>query len=171
MSFATLAHERYSCRAFDPDLPVAADELAALLDVVRAAPTAKNLQPFHAWVFQDPEDLEKIRSCTPCHYGAPLLVLFGADEGQAFVRSDDGLNFAQVDAAIVATHYMLAAADLGLDTCWVGLIDVARVHELFPQTAGHTLVGLFPTGHALEGKGGPSERHTLRKPLDEIVSQ
>lgn len=171
MSFATLAHERYSCRAFDPELPVTDDELAALLDVVCAAPTAKNLQPFHVWVYRDPQDLEKIRSCTPCHYNAPLLVLFGADESQAFVRAEDGLNFAQVDATIVATHYMLAAADQGLDTCWVGLIDVPRVRELFPETAGYTLVGLFPTGHALVGKGGPSERHTLRKPLDELVSR
>ena len=171
MTFSQLVHDRYSCRAFDPNQPVTDEELATLLEAVRVAPTAKNLQPLHVWVIRSEEALEAMRSCTPCHYGAPLMVLFGASAEQAFVRESDGLNYAQVDATIVATHYMLAAADAGLDTCWVGLLDVPRINELFPQTAGYDLVGLFPTGHALPEKGGPSERHTLRKELADLVDE
>lgn len=170
MTFSELAHARYSCRAFDPTRPVSDEELSQLLEQVRVAPTAKNLQPFRVWVFRSAEALDKIRSCTPCHFDAPLLALFGADDSQAFVRSPDGLNFAQVDASIAATHYMMAATDLGLESCWVGLLDVGRIHALFPETAGHALVGLFPTGHAAAAKGGPSPRHTQRKATDELVS-
>lgn len=170
MSFLELAHDRYSCRAFTNE-PVTDEELAQLLEAVRFAPTAKNAYPVKVWVFKSAEALNKIRSCTRCHFDAPLLVLFGADSTNknAFVRPSDGQNAAIGDATIVATHYMLEAADLGLNTCWVGLFDTPKINEAFPQTCGYDLVGLFPTGHADPKKGDPSPRHTERKELDEFV--
>ena len=172
MSFLDLATSRYSCRAFT-DKPVTQAELDQLLEAVRVAPTAKNTQPVKVWVFRSEEALEKIRACTRCHFDAPLLVLFGADpaaEG-VFVRPSDGQNAAIGDAAIVATHYMLEAKDLGLDTCWVGFFDTPKINEAFPQTCGFDLVGLFPTGHADPEKGAPSPRHTQRKELAEYVEE
>lgn len=172
MSFLDLATSRYSCRAFT-DEPVTQSELDQLLEAVRVAPTAKNTQPVKVWVFRSEEALAKIRTCTRCHFDAPLLVLFGADanaEG-VFVRPSDGQNAAIGDATIVATHYMLEAEDLGLNTCWVGLIDTPKINEEFPQTCGYDLVGLFPTGHAAPEKGDPSPRHAQRKELSEYVEE
>ena len=172
MSFIDLATARYSCRAFT-DEPVTQAELDQLLEAVRVAPTAKNTQPVKVWVFRSEEALEKIRPCTRCHFGAPLLVLFGADSNDeaVFVRPSDGQNAAIGDAVIVATHYMLEAKDLGLDTTWVGFFDTNMINEAFPQTRGYDLVGLFPTGHAAPGKGDPSPRHTQRKALSEYVEE
>lgn len=172
MSFLDLVHARYSCRAFT-DEPVTDDELAKLLEAVRFAPTAKNAQPVRVWVFRSDEALAKIRACTSCHFGAPLLVLFGADAGAegVFVRPSDGQNAALGDATIVAAHYMLEAKDLGLDTTWVGFFDTGKINEAFPQTVGYDLVGLFPTGHADPEKGGPTPRHTQRKELAEFVQE
>ena len=172
MSFIDLATARYSCRAFT-DEPVTQAELDQLLEAVRVAPTAKNTQPVKVWVFRSAEALEKIRACTRCHFDAPLLVLFGADsqaEG-VFVRPSDGQNAAIGDAVIVATHYMLEAEDLGLNTCWVGFFDTKAINEAFPQTVGYDLVGLFPTGHADPEKGGPGPRHPQRKTLGEYVEE
>ena len=172
MSFIDLATSRYSCRAFT-DEPVTQAELDQLLEAVRVAPTAKNAQPLKVWVFRSDEALEKIHTCTPCHFGAPLLVLFGADskaEG-VFVRPSDGQNAAIGDATIVATHYMLEAQDLGLNTTWVGFFDTVKINEVFPQTKGYDLVGLFPTGHAAPEKGEPSPRHTQRKELADYVEE
>ena len=172
MSFIDLAASRYSCRAFT-DEPVTQDELDQLLEAVRVAPTAKNTQPVKVWVFRSEESLAKIRSCTRCHFDAPLLVLFGADSAAegVFVRPSDGQNAAIGDACIVATHYMLEAEDLGLNTCWVGFFDTPAINEAFPQTCGYDLVGLFPTGHADPEKGGPSPRHPQRKELSEYVEE
>ena len=102
-----------------------------------------------------------------------MLVLFGADSNDeaVFVRPSDGQNAAIGDAVIVATHYMLEAKDLGLDTTWVGFFDTNMINEAFPQTRGYDLVGLFPTGHAAPGKGDPSPRHTQRKALSEYVEE
>ena len=172
MSFLDLVHARYSCRAFT-DEPVTDEELAKLLEAVRFAPTAKNTYPVKAWVFRSEDALAKIRTCTPCHFGAPLLVLFGADAADegVFVRPSDGQNAAIGDATIVATHYMLEAKDLGLDTTWVGFFDTTKINEAFPETCGYDLVGLFPTGHADAEKGGPSPRHTQRKELGQFVTE
>lgn len=170
MTFPELAHARYSCRAFDAARPVTDDELASLMDVVRAAPTAMNRQPFHMLVLSSEEELAKVDECTPCRYGAPLVVAFCAETGSAFVREDDGLNFAIVDASIAATHYILGAAELGLETCWVGRLDTSRAEELFPKMRGTTVVALVPTGHAAAGeKGAPSERHSLRKDVEQLL--
>ena len=172
MSFLDLATSRYSCRAFT-DEPVTQAELDQLLEAVRVAPTAKNTQPVKVWVFRSDEALAKIRPCTRCHFDAPLLVLFGADstdEG-VFVRPSDGQNAAIGDAVIVATHYMLEAEDLGLNTCWVGFFDTNMINEAFPQTRGYDLVGLFPTGHADPEKGGPGPRHPQRKALSDYVEE
>lgn len=171
MSFLDLARARYSCRAFTSE-PVTDEQLAKLLEAVRLAPTAKNTYPVKVWVFRSDEALDKIRTCTACHFNAPLVVLFGADpaaEG-VFVRPSDGQNAALGDATIVATHYMLEAKDLGLDTTWVGFFDTPKINEAFPETSGYELVGMFPTGHADPEKGGPSPRHTQRKELDEFVT-
>ena len=78
MSFLDLATSRYSCRAFT-DEPVTQAELDQLLEAVRVAPTAKNTQPVKVWVFRSEKALNKIRTCTKCHFNAPLIVLFGAD--------------------------------------------------------------------------------------------
>ena len=172
MSFLDLATSRSSCRAFT-DEPVTQAELDQLLEAVRVAPTAKNTQPVKVWVFRSEEALAKIRTCTRCHFDAPLLVLFGADSADegVFVRPSDGQNAAIGDATIVATHYMMEAEDLGLNTCWVGFFDTPAINAAFPQTVGYDLVGLFPTGHADPEKGGPGPRHTQRKELTEYVEE
>ena len=172
MPLLDLIHARYSCRSFT-DEPVTDAELSQLLEAVRFAPTAKNTQPVHVWVMRSEEALEKIRACTRCHFNAPLLVLFGGNPNEegVFVRASDGQNAAIGDATIAATHYMLEAADLGLDTCWVGLFDTKLINEAFPETVGYDLVGLFPTGHANPETGGPIPRHPQRKELDAFVTE
>lgn len=172
MSFLELVHNRYSCRAFT-DEPVTQAELDQLLEAVRFAPTAKNTQPIKVWVFRSEEALAKIRPCTRCHFDAPLIVLFGADanDENVFVRPSDGQNAALGDANIVATHYMMEAEDLGLNTCWVGFFDTPMINAAFPETVGYDLVGLFPTGHADPEKGGPSPRHPQRKELSAFVTE
>ena len=169
--FLQLAHDRYSCRAFS-DRPVEDEKIEALLEVAVAAPTAVNRQPWHLWVVKSPEAVERLSSLTRFSFGAKVILMLGANPDEAWVRKFDGRNFADVDATIVGTHLMLAAADLGLGTTWVGHFDAPAVKEAFPQTAGYDLVALFPLGYPAEGEAGaPSARHTQRKPVDELVTQ
>ena len=164
--FLKLAASRYSCRAFK-EYAFSEEELASILEAGRLAPTACNKQPVHLWVVKKPEALAKLREVTKYTFNAPLVIIVGCKPEEAWVRSCDGKNGAEVDAAIVGTHIMLEAAALGLATTWVGSFDPARLKELFPQTADWVPVALFPIGYPAEG---PSANHSKRKDWQEIVT-
>ena len=57
------------------------------------------------------------------------------------------MNYADVDASIVATHIMLAIHDEGLGSTWCGHFDQAKVKELFPETEKYNLIAMFPVGY------------------------
>ncbi len=166
-AFLRLAATRYSCRSFS-SRPVSEEEIASLLEAARLAPSAVNKQPVHLWVFQTPEALAKLKDVTRYTFDAPVVILVGCDPSQAWVRSCDGKNGAEIDAAIAGTHIMMEAASLGLGTTWVGSFDPAKLLELFPCTEGWTPVAMFPVGHPA---GQASERHAVRKSLDELVTE
>lgn len=164
--FLKLAQERYSCRSFKPERFME-DELASILEAGRLAPTACNNQPVHIWVVKTEGALAKLKEVTKYTFGAPAVLIVGYKPEEAWVRSCDGKNGGEVDAAIVATHIMLEAAAIGLGTTWVGSFDPAKLLELFPQTEGWVPVVLLPVGYPA---AGPSPRHAERKPWQEIVS-
>ena len=169
MSFLELAKERYSCRKFSNRL-VEPEKLEQILQAGMAAPTAKNFQPVHLWVLSSKESIEKVNQVTRCIYGATTVIAVGCREEDAYVR-DDGKNYADVDASIVATHIMMEAQDLGLNTTWVGWFDAPKLHELFPEMDGYDVVALFPVGYASDDTAGqPSPRHTERKTREELVT-
>lgn len=167
--FLQLAHDRYSVRAFS-DRPVEAEKIDALVDAAVAAPTAVNKQPWHLWVVESPEAVARLSELTRFSFGAGVILMLGARAEEAWVRKYDGRNFADVDATIVGTHIMLAAADLGLGTTWVGHFDAPAVQEAFPETAGYDLVALFPVGYPAED-AAPSPNHEVHRPLEELVSR
>ena len=143
--FLQLAHDRYSCRAFS-DAPVEAEKIEALLDAAVDAPTAVDKQPWHIWVVESPEAVERLSALTRFNFGAKVILMLGAAPAEAWVRKYDGRNFADVDASIVGTHVMLAAHDLGLGTTWVGHFDAPAVKEAFPETGGLRPRGALPAG-------------------------
>ena len=168
MDFEKLATERYSLRKFD-SRPVEEEKLRLLLAAAQAAPTAKNLQPQRVFVIRGEEKLRAVDECTPCHFGAPLVLVVGYDAGAAWVR-EDGKNHGEIDAAIAATHIMLQAADLGLGTTYVGMYDPQALEAAFPALAGITTIALLPVGYPAEG-AHPSRLHTQRMPLEEMAKE
>ena len=167
--FLQLAYDRYSCRAFS-DAPVEAEKIEALLDAAVDAPTAVDKQPWHVWVVESPEAVERLSALTRFGFGAKVILMLGAAPAEAWVRKYDGRNFADVDASIVGTHIMLAAHDLGLGTTWVGHFNAPAVHEAFPETEGYDLVALFPIGYP-DDDASPAEHHFSRKPASELVTR
>lgn len=57
------------------------------------------------------------------------MVLILAYDMTEAARHPDVCDFGVVDTSIVATHMMLAAEELGLHTCWVGLIDPSELRR------------------------------------------
>lgn len=166
-SFLTLAAERYSCRAFTKE-PVADEDIQHILEAARLAPTAVNRQPVHIWVVQDAEYRNKLKETSAYTYDAPVIFIVGCRPEDAWVRKYDGKNGAEIDAAIVGTHIMMEAADLGLGCTWVGSFDPAKLKEVLPQIGEWVPVAMFPVGHIL---GEPSARHSERKAMEDLVTK
>ena len=166
-AFLELARKRYSCRAFE-DREVPANMVESILEAARLAPTAMDKQPVHVWVVDTDDTMEKLGKATQYLYDAPLVFVVGCKPDEAWVRKYDGKNGAAVDAAIVGTHIMMEAADLGLGSVWVGSFDPAVIAAEFPELEGWEIVALFPVGYPA---GGPAPRHSQRKSIEEFASE
>ena len=171
--FLQLAHDRYSVRAFS-DRPVEAEKIDALVDAAVAAPTAVNKQPWHLWVVESPEAVERLSGLTRFSFGARVILMLGARADEAWVRKYDGRNFADVDASIVGTHIMLAAHDLGLGTTWVGHFNRARRARGLPGDRG--LRPRCPLSDRLSRRrrlacGAPLQQKARFRACDESVSK
>jgi len=160
MDFAELVKKRYSARAYKPD-PVEDDKLAAVLEAARLAPTAANRQAFRVLVVRTKgreSDLRRI-------YGrewfvqAPHVIAVCSVPGEAWVRRD-GWTAAETDATIVMTHIILAAADLGLGTCWIANFDPDAAREVLHLPKGVVPIALTPLGYAADS-APPKKRKLL----------
>ena len=167
MSFLELAKARYSCRKLSAQA-IEPEKIDRILQATIAAPTAKNLQRYTIWSVKSEEAFAKLKQATNYTFGATLAFVVGAKKDGAFDRPFDNKNFAEIDAAIVATHLMLAVQDEGLGTTWVGYFDAPKMQELFPEMQGYELIAIFPVGYPAES-AKPSNRHEDRRPMSEAV--
>ena len=166
-AFMRILESRYSCHSFT-DYPVPDSKLQMILEAGRLAPSAKNCQPVRIWVVKSEEAIARLRTVHPC-YGAPVVLVVGCRNEEAWVRESDGVNSAKTDAAIVLTHLMLTATDAGLANMWIWDFDPSKVRQALPETQEHGIYALLAIGHPAEGAGKPTELHGDRKSLDELV--
>ena len=166
--FLQLAKERFSVRQFAPT-PVEKEKLDLILEAGRVAPTAKNNQPQKVYVLQTPEQLAKIRSVCPCAYNAPLVLVIGYDNDRDWKNNlQPGYHSGETDAAIVCTHMMMEAWDLGIGSCWVGWFNAQEVHETLGLPANVTVTALLPLGYIPEG-GKASGNHLAIRPAEDTI--
>jgi nitroreductase len=166
-AFMRILKSRYSCHAFS-NAPVSDSKLEMILEAGRLAPSAMNMQPTRIWVIKSEEALARLRSVHPC-YGAPVVLAVGCRNEEAWVRESDGVNAAKTDAAIVLAHLMLTATDAGLANMWIWDFNPSKVREVFPEMKDHGIYGLIAIGHPADVEGQPTELHSVRKSIDEMV--
>lgn len=167
MEFSEVIKERYSCKQYD-GRSVERQKLNAILNAGRLAPTAKNLQEQRIYVIEGEENLKKIDEVTPCRYnaGTCLLVAFNKDTVYTYPNSDRDSGIE--DAAIVATHMMLAATDEGVDSCWVDCMDIEKTKAIFSLPDNEEVLMIMDLGYAApDAQMNPN--HNIRKDLKETV--
>ncbi len=168
MEFKEVVKNRYSCKKYS-DRPVEKEKLDAILNAGRLAPTAKNLQEQHIYVLQSPEALAKIDAATPCRYGAPTVLVVAFDRSNVFTYPGGKRDSGVEDATIVATHMILAAADEGVDSCWINFLDPEQLAESLGLPENEEVLMVMDLGYAAEG-AGPLPNHSNRKELSKTVS-
>jgi nitroreductase len=157
--------QRYSVRGYRSD-PVDDETLATVLEAARLAPTAANRQPFRVLVIRTRGREEELARL----YGkawfvqAPLVLAVVAVPGEAWRRMDNK-PYDEVDAAIAMDHLILAAASLGLGTCWVAAFDPAVARQVLGLPGDVEPVAFTPLGYPATAPPESKER----RPLEELV--
>lgn len=167
MEFEKIITERFSVRSFKKEhLP------QAVIDKIIAsghkAPTGCNYQPQRILVLNTDESIEKLKKCTKCHFNAPTAMLVCHNKSESWIRKYDGALSSPVDAAIVATHMMLAAQNEGVGTCWVMHFDPAAMRESFNIPDEVEPVALLVMGYPSED-AKPLDLHSQFRPINEVV--
>lgn len=168
MDFTEVIKNRYSCKKYS-ERQVEKQHLDAILEAGRVAPTAKNLQEQHIYVVQSPEVLAKIDKWTPCRYGAPTVLVVAFDKTNVYTYPGSQRQSGIEDAAIVATHLMLGAANEGVDSCWLNCVHIDELHAELGLPENEEILMLLDLGYAAEG-AQPLPNHFSRKPLSETVT-
>lgn len=166
MSFAELIRARYAVRAYRPD-PVPDELLAQVLEAGRLAPTASNRQPIGIVVIHTAgreAELGRLYS-RDWFAAAPVVLGVCTVPREAWTReSFDGRSYADVDAAIVMDHLVLAATEVGLGTCWIAAFDPAVAREILGLPDGVEPLLFTPLGFPADEPGAKE-----RRPLAELV--
>jgi nitroreductase len=164
MDFLKLVQARVSVRGYRPD-PIPDDVLNQVLEAGRAAPTAKNLQPFQIIVIHTEGREAELRRIYDKDWfvEAPVVMVIAALRDEAYIGRR-GKDYADVDCAIAMDHMILAATALGLGTCWIGAFEPDVAREVLGMPDEAEPIVFTPLGYPDD-----SGREKQRKPLDQIV--
>ncbi len=168
MNFYELAKSRYSVRNFE-QTTIPQEEIDRLLQIAHVAPTGCNFQPQRILVMNDSAALTKLKECTHSHFDAPLAMLICYHKEEGWTRRYDGALSAPVDCAIVTTHIMLGAWEMGIGSCWVMSFDPQKMRENFRIPSSLEPVALLVMGYPAKDSV-PNPRHEEFRPLEDVVS-
>ena len=170
MTFQELAKNRYSVRSFR-ETPIEKEHMDLILEAGRVAPTACNFQPQKIYVARSDEAREKLASVCRCTFGAPVILVVGYDRTRDWKNKlMPDLTSGETDAAIVCTHMMLQAADLGIGSCWVGYFNPEQVAEVLGLPENITVTALLPIGYPAEN-AAPLPLHSQYRELADTVAE
>lgn len=170
MKLTDIIEQRYSCRKYSDYVPTA-EEITAVLDAARLAPSATNRQPWHFTVVTAgaTEGRAAVLSAYAREWIASantFIIVSGCPDG-AWVRPYDGHCHCDIDIAIATEHMCLRATDMGLATCWICNFDPAILSGALPLPEGYKPMVILPLGKPEEGAVVPAR---TRKSLEEITT-
>ncbi|OQX06172.1 MAG: hypothetical protein BWK80_51165 [Desulfobacteraceae bacterium IS3] len=169
-----IIQQRRSVRAFD-STPVNKEEITAILEAARLAPSACNSQTWRFVVVTDREVIKKI-----CHEAmrpiipnkwleqAPVVIV-GCSQLDIIANrlgsGITGIEYYQIDLGIAMEHIVLKATELGLGTCWIGWFKEDKIREILDIPKKVRVLALLAVGYA---KDEPAQKRS-RKALEKIA--
>lgn len=169
MNFLELVKQRRSVRAYLPR-EVEPEKIDYLLECGRLAPSACNRQPWQLVVVRDEQRLQALHAAYDREWfrQAPVAIVVCIDDSQAWTRPCDGRSHGDVDAAIVAEHLVLAAAEQGLGCCWICAFDPERCAQALGIETPLRPVAILPIGYPAPAPETPKNRKTISEIVKEL---
>jgi len=169
MTFLELARMRYSVRSFS-DHPIEDEKLRKILEAGHVAPTGCNYQPQKIYIAKSAEAREKLASVCRCTFGAPMILVVCYDRTRDWKNKlQPGYESGETDAAIVCTHMMLEATELGIGSCWIGYFNADQVAQILELPENVTVSALLLLGYPADD-AKPLPLHTQYRDLEDIVT-
>lgn len=140
---------RRSVRKYE-ESDVSEEQLNQVLEAATLAPSWANKQGWHILVVKSPEVRAKLSEAIEGNPGARAVnqapVLLAVCMDPELSGNMNGKPYYMVDAGILMDHLMLAAADLGLGTVFIGAFDEDKVRPVLGVPEKFRIVGLTPLG-------------------------
>jgi nitroreductase len=159
--------KRRSIRRYE-EKDVSDEQVRAVLEVARFAPSWANMQGWQLMVIRDAAIRGKVAAVIEGNPGAnavmqaPVLLVVCMDPTASGVMK--GKEYYMADAGILMDHLMLQAAELGLGTVFIGSFEEDGVREVLGVPDEYRVVGMTPLGYPAKM---PKERP--RNELDDMV--
>ena len=116
------------------------------------------------------ESRKKLASVCHCTFDAPVIVVVCYDRTRDWKNKlQPGYDSGETDAAIVCTHMMLQAWELGVGSCWVGMFNDAEVAKVLSLPDNVHVSALLPMGYPAE-TAKPAAMHSSIRPMEETIS-
>ena len=160
MEFKDVVARRYSVRTYK-DKELTDDVVEAVIEAARIAPSASNRQEWRFIVVRDAETRKKlaVAAHNQAFVGKAPAVIAACAVTDSHKMSCGQLCY-PIDVAIALEHIALAAADMGLGTCWIGAFDEKAVRQILGVPEDVRVVELMPLGYPAD-KPGPKTRLPL----------
>jgi nitroreductase len=147
---------RWSTRAFDPKRPVSREQLVALLEAGRWAPSCNGDEPWRYLIWdraRDPEGFQKAFDCLSENnrkwvQNVPLLMLSCA--GSNFAATGKPNRWTQHDTGACSVSIALQAAAMGLMVHQMGGYDAEKARAAFNIPADYTPMAMIAVGYQTE---------------------
>lgn len=169
MDVITAINNRRSVRKYS-DRAIPGDVLARMRQVMRAAPSACNNQPWHFIFVTDPDLRRQVAAGSREQLwiaDAPVIVVACGYPEHAYKRMGGYGNSIDIDLAIALDHLTLAATADGLGTCWIGAFSESAIKPLLGVPAEVKIVAMTPLGYpASGGLIGPLDEHRRKRPAE-----
>jgi len=159
-----LLARRWSGRAFDPDRPLARDQITALLEAARWAPSCFGDEPWRFIVFDRETNRRAWQQAIDCLSDgnrawagdAPLLLLVVA--GTRFNRRDGDNRWGQYDTGAAAMSLCVQATSMGLMVHQMGGFDRDAAVTTFAVPESFEAMAMMAVGYQLPLDAIPEDR-------------
>jgi len=168
MQFFDVLNARRSVRVYQKTR-LEPSSLDAILRAVSLAPSAGCLQAYRILVVESAEAKAALAAAafdqTFVAEASVALVFFAEPDVSGAKYGERGRSlFSLQDATIAAAYAQLAAAALGIASCWVGAFDERAVARAVGAPRGLRAVAIVPLGGPAETPSRPP-----RRPLADLV--
>jgi nitroreductase len=163
MDVSEAIRRRYSCRNYK-DKPLDQQQLAAILEAARQAPSAKNLQDWRFVVVTEKTARKRLAAAANNQTfletaGAVIIACTVSDH---VMRCGQAIG--PIDVSIAIEHMCLQATEMGLGTCWIGSFYPEKVRAVVGIPEQVEIIELLALGHPAD-----SPKEHRREPLESLA--